>query len=84
MINEMIFENYFKDALKKYVFHFLIILNPDGYIHTWTTNRWWRKNLRPLKKLTSCTGVDLNRNFDVNFSSTVSKACSEDYKGENQ
>lgn len=80
IMSEMIFEPYYKDALKRFVFHFLIVMNPDGFIHTWTTNRWWRKNLRALKK-SSCLGVDLNRNFDVNFESTSSKTCSEDYKG---
>jgi len=42
------------------------ILNPDGYVYTWTDDRAWRKNLfqgeNPL-----CTGVDLNRNSDVGF-----------------
>ena len=31
------------------------VSNPDGYVHTWTTDRFWRKNRgRPF-------GIDLNR-----------------------
>ena len=38
------------------------VVNPDGYVYTWTSNRYWRKNLG------SNGGVDLNRNFDINWS----------------
>jgi murein tripeptide amidase MpaA len=37
------------------------ILNPDGYVYTWTTNRNWRKNRRLVTGTTY--GVDLNRNW---------------------
>jgi len=37
------------------------VCNPDGYIHTWTTNRLWRKNRRINGDGTF--GVDLNRNW---------------------
>lgn len=53
--------------------------NTDGYIFSWTTNRWWRKNLRKTKN--SCMGVDLNRNFDVNFGNPTNSYCFEDWKG---
>lgn len=79
-MNELIFntENY-GEALKRFVFSFLPVMNPDGYIHSWTTNRWWRKNLKKTKN--SCLGVDLNRNFDVNFGKPNPSYCFEDYKG---
>ncbi|KAJ3015041.1 hypothetical protein HKX48_004814 [Thoreauomyces humboldtii] len=35
------------------------VVNPDGYMYTWTTERLWRKNLGA-----SGNGVDLNRNYD--------------------
>ncbi|HET6582075.1 MAG TPA: M14 family zinc carboxypeptidase [Nannocystaceae bacterium] len=35
------------------------ILNPDGYVVSWTADRYWRKNTR------DGYGVDLNRNFDI-------------------
>eukprot|EP00835_Amoeboradix_gromovi_P006258 NODE_704_length_4999_cov_0.292653.p3 type:complete len:390 gc:universal NODE_704_length_4999_cov_0.292653:584-1753(+) len=38
------------------------VANPDGYVHTWTKDRYWRKNLG------SNGGVDLNRNFDIKWS----------------
>jgi len=37
------------------------ILNVDGYVYTWTTDRWWRKNRRDNGDGTF--GVDLNRNW---------------------
>ncbi|KAI1292242.1 Carboxypeptidase A2 [Halotydeus destructor] len=65
------------------------VLNPDGYDYTWSSDRLWRKNRRPY--LTpegqagseSCTGVDLNRNYDVNFggSGASSNPCSHLYSG---
>jgi murein tripeptide amidase MpaA len=35
------------------------VANPDGYQHSWSSNRYWRKNRRGTH------GVDLNRNFGV-------------------
>lgn len=35
------------------------VVNPDGYQHTWSTDRYWRKNRRDRHV------VDLNRNFAV-------------------
>ncbi|CAK1550138.1 unnamed protein product [Leptosia nina] len=53
--------------------HIFPVVNPDGYVYTFTTNRMWRKNRNTLN-FTSCAtsgvdddmsnGVDLNRNFD--------------------
>lgn len=37
------------------------VVNPDGYVHSWEEDRYWRKNRRPPE------GVDLNRNFSVAF-----------------
>lgn len=37
------------------------VVNPDGYVYTWTTNRLWRKNRRDNGDGTF--GVDLNRNW---------------------
>lgn len=36
------------------------VVNPDGYEHSWTRDRLWRKNRHPFR---FGTGVDLNRNF---------------------
>lgn len=44
---------------------FLIVpvANPDGYVYTWTTERYWRKNRRHNSG--DSYGVDLNRNWGV-------------------
>ncbi|KAJ3199724.1 hypothetical protein HDU82_000200 [Entophlyctis luteolus] len=40
------------------------LMNVDGYEHTWTGNRLWRKNRRPIKNdFFGSVGVDLNRNW---------------------
>jgi len=46
-----------------YDFYFLPIVNPDGYIYTWTNDRLWRKTRRPAPGST-CIGADCNRNFN--------------------
>ncbi|XP_070577620.1 carboxypeptidase B-like [Ptychodera flava] len=38
------------------------VLNPDGYIYTWTTDRMWRKSREPNEG-SPCVGTDLNRNW---------------------
>ena len=43
------------------------VANPDGYVYTWSQNRLWRKNRRPVPG-TGATGIDMNRNFDANWS----------------
>ena len=37
------------------------VVNVDGYIYSWTTDRWWRKNRR--NNGDGSWGVDLNRNW---------------------
>lgn len=37
------------------------VVNPDGYVYSYTEERLWRKNRRVVNA--TCTGVDLNRNF---------------------
>ncbi|MBA4071075.1 MAG: hypothetical protein C0497_04445 [Gemmatimonas sp.] len=41
------------------------VVNPDGYEFTFTTDRLWRKNRRPMAGGT--IGVDLNRNHSYNW-----------------
>ncbi|RWS19893.1 carboxypeptidase B-like protein, partial [Leptotrombidium deliense] len=51
--------------LNKYDFHFVPVLNADGYAYTWTKKRDWRRNRFPgTIGHGACIGVDLNRNFD--------------------
>ncbi|ELU10069.1 hypothetical protein CAPTEDRAFT_193373 [Capitella teleta] len=43
-------------------FYILPVFNVDGYVHTWTKDRMWRKSLSRRANVT-CQGVDLNRNW---------------------
>lgn len=43
------------------------VLNPDGYAFSWSTNRLWRKNRAPHPQIASRRGVDLNRNYSVDW-----------------
>ena len=54
------------------------VVNPDGYQHTWSGDRYWRKNRRDRH------GVDLNRNFSVAYGGKGSSSSkrSEIYRGE--
>ncbi|RWS12119.1 carboxypeptidase B-like protein [Dinothrombium tinctorium] len=74
-----------KKLLDKYEFHFIPILNPDGYVYTFTHNRMWRKNRRRnyFGLSVACDGVDLNRNFDINFCRDLAarSMCSQAYCG---
>lgn len=57
------------------------VSNPDGYAYTATADRLWRKNRRPG---TPCAGVDLNRNWDINYGgafSTSRRTCSNEFIG---
>ena len=66
-----------KDALDRFEFVVVPILNPDGYNHSWSVDRLWRKNRRAPH------GVDLNRNFAVGFGGRGSsgRKRSEIYRG---
>jgi len=57
------------------------VLNPDGYEYSHTTNRMWRKTLRPQTYF--CKGADPNRNWDAHFGTTgvSSNPCSDIYPG---
>ncbi|XP_071975590.1 carboxypeptidase O-like [Engystomops pustulosus] len=63
------------NVLKEVDLYIVPIFNVDGYIYTWTTERLWRKNRAPFNN-GSCYGVDLNRNFDVQWCTIgASKDC---------
>lgn len=52
------------------------IVNPDGYVYTWTNDRMWRKN---RNQVGSCMGVDLNRNWPSHWQSA--SGCGDTYPG---
>ncbi len=62
------------------------VVNPDGYVYTWTTNRLWRKNRRYLgtdSQGQPLYGVDLNRNWGFQWGGEGSsgRRSSETYRG---
>lgn len=57
------------------------MLNPDGYVHSWTTFRMWRKNRR--NNGGGVFGVDLNRNYSKGWGGSGSSGTtsSDTYRG---
>lgn len=69
-----------------YDFAFIIVINPDGYVYSWTSDRMWRKtrSIDSSQNGTgSCVGVDANRNCDIGFGGEGSSpdSCSQTYSG---
>ncbi|KAG8432748.1 hypothetical protein GDO86_017115 [Hymenochirus boettgeri] len=57
----------------------LPVLNVDGYIYSWTTERLWRKNRSQYGNGT-CYGVDLNRNYNASWCTLrSSRNCSSNF-----
>src|SRR5436305_1081127 len=48
-----------RDFVDRHDLWIVPVANPDGYQHSWSADRYWRKNRRDGH------GVDLNRNFGV-------------------
>ncbi|XP_010074471.1 PREDICTED: carboxypeptidase A1-like isoform X2 [Pterocles gutturalis] len=61
---------------------FEIVVNPDGFAFTHSSNRLWRKT-RSINAGSPCVGVDPNRNWDAGFggAGSSSNPCSETYRG---
>uniref|UniRef100_A0A8C3SQ78 Carboxypeptidase O n=1 Tax=Chelydra serpentina TaxID=8475 RepID=A0A8C3SQ78_CHESE len=57
-----------KSFLQNLDIYILPVLNIDGYIYSWTTERLWRKSRSPHVNGT-CFGTDLNRNFNGSWCS---------------
>ncbi|CRK96824.1 CLUMA_CG010030, isoform A, partial [Clunio marinus] len=55
------------DLALNFDWYFVPVLNADGYVNTFEKDRLWRKNTKPYGR---CRGVDLNRNFDINWGGT--------------
>jgi murein tripeptide amidase MpaA len=59
------------------------VINPDGYVYSWSTDRYWRKNRHTPPSGSSCYGVDMNRNYDAGWGGegSSSSPCSDIYCG---
>ena len=57
------------------------VFNVDGYLYTWSTERYWRKNRR--NNGGGSFGVDLNRNWDIDWggNGASSNPNDETYRG---
>lgn len=70
-----------KDILDTINWVIVPLVNPDGYKHTFTTSRMWRKTRRPVGS--GCVGVDGNRNYAYEWGGQGSSpiACLDTYRG---
>ena len=70
-----------RTLVEKFDWHIIPIANPDGYIYSYTTDRDWRKNRRPMNA--NCIGADPNRNWDSHFGEqgVSTNPCSLTYPG---
>lgn len=50
-----------RDILDKYEIILVPVVNADGYVYTWTQDRYWRTNRR--RNANNTFGVDTNRNW---------------------
>ncbi|KAF9282466.1 hypothetical protein BGZ68_005956 [Mortierella alpina] len=73
------------DYLKKYTFHIIPIMNPDGFILTQNGHRMHRKNAQPNPGHPECIGRDLNRNWDIHWDEGMdgrtTDVCEQVYRG---
>ncbi|CAH0718913.1 unnamed protein product, partial [Brenthis ino] len=73
------------ELLERFDWILFPVVNPDGYVHTFTSDRFWSKtrstDQHPLSKI--CPGVDGNSNYDFywNEVGTSSSPCSDIYAG---
>ncbi len=85
-VTEQLLEGYgsdprITDIMERVEFIVMPMVNPDGYRHTWTNYRLWRKNRRNNGNGT--TGVDLNRNWSYQWggSGSSGSGSSDIYRG---
>lgn len=60
-------------------FLFIPVLNPDGYVYTWETDRLWRKNRQGSDK--GCVGIDIDHSYDYHWTESSDDICGEEFSG---
>ena len=76
-------DNFIQNLLNIVDVYIVPIVNPDGYVYSHTTDRYWRKNRQPNPG-SSYIGTDLNRNWDADWNggqSTSTSPSSDIYVG---
>ncbi|KAJ8682086.1 hypothetical protein QAD02_017878 [Eretmocerus hayati] len=70
-----------QELAQSYDWYMFPSFNPDGYVHTHTSNRMWRKTLS--RSGLFCKGADANRNWGFKWMSggASSNPCSDTYAG---
>ena len=70
-----------RDLVDSVRFVIVPVVNPDGYLYTWSSQRFWRKNRR--NNLNGTSGVDLNRNWGYEWGGEGSSGStdSDTYRG---
>ncbi|ODQ68036.1 hypothetical protein NADFUDRAFT_81126 [Nadsonia fulvescens var. elongata DSM 6958] len=72
--------NHITNYLDNLNFEFIPVMNPDGYVYSWESDRLWRKN-RQQTGLPFCSGIDIDYSFDFQWSQSRGTPCSEAYAG---
>ncbi|MEM6291535.1 MAG: M14 metallopeptidase family protein [Myxococcota bacterium] len=77
IVNEYDEDRRIRAMLDRFDVYVAPVINPDGYVYSWESDRYWRKNRR------GGYGVDLNRNWSVGFggSGSSSNKRSQIFKG---
>lgn len=69
------------EFVDKFEFIFVPVVNPDGYVFSWESDRLWRKNRQPTG-VSFCTGLDIDHSFGYQWHKTRGTPCSESYSGQ--
>ncbi|ELT95055.1 hypothetical protein CAPTEDRAFT_225067 [Capitella teleta] len=71
-----------EQMLESLDWYILPLINIDGYEHSFSKNRLWRKNRRLHKN--GCVGVDLNRNWNFHWGEVNASPdpCNDLYRGD--
>ncbi|KAL2194701.1 hypothetical protein P885DRAFT_42468 [Corynascus similis CBS 632.67] len=72
-----------QQTIDSFDFYIFPIVNPDGFVHSQTKNRMWRKN-RQRQNGSTCVGRDLNRNWNIHWDQKEGAAtgpCRSTYRG---
>nr|QFR04920.1 metallocarboxypeptidase [Euphausia superba] len=80
-LNQLIESGSYQDILDAVDFYVIPSINPDGYVYSWTNDRYWRKTRSNYG--TICYGCDPNRNWSFHWDEigASDNPCSEIYAG---